>query len=82
MQQKEYEIRFLTGAQTLYGDEALRQVDAHSQVVVDALNASGRFPVKIVYCGTAKWMKAFAPGGAVVSSTYGRSENSCLRMSS
>lgn len=54
MQQKEYEIRFLTGAQTLYGDEALRQVDAHSQVVVDALNASGRFPVKIVYCGTAK----------------------------
>ncbi len=24
-----------------------------------------------VYCGTAKWMKAFAPGGAVVSSTYG-----------
>ncbi len=54
MQQKEYEIRFLTGAQTLYGDEALRQVDAHSQVVVDALNASGRFPVKIVYGGTLK----------------------------
>ena len=24
-----------------------------------------------VYCGSAKWMKAFAPGGATVSSTYG-----------
>lgn len=51
---KKNEIWFLTGAQTLYGDEALRQVDAHSQVVVDGLNASGRVPCKVVYCGTVK----------------------------
>ena len=54
MQKNQYEIWFLTGAQTLYGDEALRQVDAHSQVVVDGFNASGKLPCKVVYLGTVK----------------------------
>ncbi len=54
MFKEKYEIWFLTGAQTLYGDEALRQVDAHSQVVVDRFNACGRVPCKTVYCGTVK----------------------------
>ncbi len=54
MQKAEYEIWFLTGAQTLYGDEALREVDAHSQVVVDGFNASGKMPCKVKYLGTVK----------------------------
>jgi L-arabinose isomerase len=54
MKKPEYEIWFLTGAQTLYGDEALRQVDAHSQVVVDGFNACGKLPCKVVYLGTVK----------------------------
>ena len=48
------EIWLLTGAQTLYGEEALRQVDSHSQVVADGFNACGRIPCKIVYSGTVK----------------------------
>ena len=54
MKKPEYEIWFLTGTQTLYGDEALRQVDAHSQVVVDGFNACGKLPCKVVYLGTVK----------------------------
>lgn len=54
MKKPEYEIWFLTGAQTLYGDEALRQVDAHSQVVVDGFNTCGKLPCKVVYLGTVK----------------------------
>ena len=54
MNKSEYEIWFMTGAQTLYGEEALRQVDAHSQVVIDGLNACGKLPCKVVYLGTVK----------------------------
>ncbi|MDO5309022.1 MAG: L-arabinose isomerase [Planctomycetia bacterium] len=48
------ELWFLTGAQTLYGEEALRQVDLHSKHVVDALNAASSVPCTIRYCGTVK----------------------------
>lgn len=40
------EIWFGVGSQDLYGDEALRQVAQQSAEIVDALNASGRIPVK------------------------------------
>ncbi len=60
MERKEYELWFLTGAQTLYGDEALRQVDAHSQVVVDGFNQSGKTPCKVVYRGTVKSLDEIA----------------------
>jgi L-arabinose isomerase len=43
------EIWFVTGSQHLYGTEALKQVDAHAETVVKALNASGRLPHKIVF---------------------------------
>ena len=48
-----YEVWFVTGAQLLYGGDAVVQVDAHSKEMVEGLNASGNIPVKIVYKGTA-----------------------------
>lgn len=46
---KNYEFWFLTGSQDLYGDECLRKVADHSHKIVDALNASGKFPYPIVW---------------------------------
>ncbi len=39
---KQYEVWFVTGSQHLYGEETLRQVDAHSQVIADYLNEATR----------------------------------------
>jgi L-arabinose isomerase len=43
------EIWFVTGSQHLYGPQALEQVDAHAKAVVEALNASGALPHKVVF---------------------------------
>jgi L-arabinose isomerase len=45
----EYEVWFLTGSQTLYGEEVLKQVAEQSQQVVELLRASGDVPVTIVW---------------------------------
>ena len=50
---KDLEVWFVTGAQLLYGGDAVVQVDAHSNEMVNALNESGRLPIKVVYKGTA-----------------------------
>ena len=47
------EVWFVTGAQLLYGGDAVVQVDGHSKEMVEGLNASGNIPVKIVYKGPA-----------------------------
>ena len=47
------EVWFVTGAQLLYGGDAVVQVDGHSQQMVDGMNESGLLPVKLVYKGTA-----------------------------
>ena len=47
-----YEVWFVTGAQLLYGGDAVVAVDAHSNEMVKGLNDSGRLPVKVVYKGT------------------------------
>jgi len=46
---KELEVWFLTGSQHLYGEEALKQVAAHSEEIVAEFNHSGRIAVKVVY---------------------------------
>jgi L-arabinose isomerase len=46
------EIWFVTGAQLLYGGDAVIAVDAHSSEIVRGLNESGKLPLKIVYRGT------------------------------
>ncbi|WP_067934442.1 L-arabinose isomerase [Alicyclobacillus kakegawensis] len=39
---------FVTGSQHLYGEEALRQVEAHTTEMVRALNSGGRLPFALV----------------------------------
>ena len=51
------EVWFVTGAQLLYGGDAVIAVDAHSNEMVAGLNAGGRLPVKVVYKGTANSSK-------------------------
>ena len=51
------ELWWVTGAQLLYGGDAVVQVDGHSKVMVDGLNDSGIIPIKIVYKGTANSSK-------------------------
>ena len=43
------EIWYVTGSQHLYGPETLKQVAENSQHIVEALNASNRIPVKLVF---------------------------------
>ena len=47
-----FEVWFVTGAQLLYGGDAVIAVDGHSNEMVKGLNESGNLPVKIVYKGT------------------------------
>mgnify|MGYP006170807683 CR=1 FL=1 len=41
----------VTGSQHLYGPETLKQVDADSRQIVDALNAEAGLPIKLVGLG-------------------------------
>ena len=50
---KNFEVWFVTGAQLLYGGDAVTQVDGHSKEMVEGMNNSGLLPIKIVYAGTA-----------------------------
>jgi L-arabinose isomerase len=43
------EVWFVTGSQHLYGEQALNQVAANSQRIVEELNGSGRLPLKLVF---------------------------------
>lgn len=52
-----YEIWWVTGAQLLYGGDAVVAVDSHSKEMVEGLNKSGNLPVKVVYKGTANSSK-------------------------
>ncbi len=52
-----YEIWWVTGAQLLYGGDAVVQVDAHSKEMVAGLNDGGNIPVKVIYKGTANSSK-------------------------
>ncbi len=46
---KQYEFWFITGSQHLYGEETLRQVAEHSQVIAKAFDQSPEIPCKVVY---------------------------------
>jgi len=52
-----YEVWFITGAQLLYGGDAVIAVDSHSNEMVKCLNETGDLPVKIVYKGTVNSSK-------------------------
>ncbi|MCQ2229866.1 MAG: L-arabinose isomerase [Bacteroidales bacterium] len=51
------ELWWVTGAQLLYGGDAVVAVDGHSKEMVEGLNKSGIIPVKVVYKGTANSSK-------------------------
>ncbi len=51
---KQLEVWFVVGSQHLYGDRILQQVADNSRVVVEGLNAEGKFPVKVVLKPTVK----------------------------
>ncbi len=52
-----YQVWWVTGAQLLYGGDAVVAVDAHSNEMVKGLNESGRLPFPVVYKGTANSSK-------------------------
>ena len=54
---KDLEVWFVTGAQLLYGGDAVIQVDAHSNEMEKGLNESGNLPVNVVYKGTVNSAK-------------------------
>ena len=43
------EVWFVTGSQHLYGEEALRQVEAHSKEMAQGLDGAEAIPVRVVY---------------------------------
>jgi L-arabinose isomerase len=45
----EFEVWFLTGSQDLYGEETLRQVADHSQLIAAGLDESASIPVRVVF---------------------------------
>ena len=63
-----YEVWFVTGAQLLYGGDAVIAVDAHSNEMVNGLNDSSNLPVKIVYKGTVN-------SSAEISKTFSDANN-------
>ncbi|HEY9123447.1 MAG TPA: L-arabinose isomerase [Bacteroidales bacterium] len=63
-----FEVWFVTGAQLLYGGDAVVAVDAHSNEMVKGLNDSGKLPVKVVYKGTVN-------SSAEVSATFKAANN-------
>lgn len=46
---KKYEFWFVTGSQHLYGEETLRQVDAHSKEIAEFLGNNPSVPYKVVF---------------------------------
>jgi L-arabinose isomerase len=51
---KQLEVWFITGSQTLYGEETLRQVAEHSKQIANELSKAGQIPVSVVYKPVAK----------------------------
>ncbi len=46
---KQFEVWFVTGSQHLYGEETLRQVDEHSEIIAKFFNSSSEIPVRVVF---------------------------------
>ncbi|WP_439585519.1 L-arabinose isomerase [Dyadobacter bucti] len=46
---KQFEVWFVTGSQHLYGEETLRQVDEHSQIISRYMDESPRMPVRVMF---------------------------------
>lgn len=51
---KQLEVWFVTGSQHLYGEETLKQVAEHSQIIAKSLNEASQIPVTVVFKPTVK----------------------------
>ena len=51
---KDYEFWLIVGSQHLYGEETLRQVKEHAQIMTEGMNRSGRLPCSLVLTPVAK----------------------------
>lgn len=51
---KDVEVWFVTGSQSLYGEETLKQVAEHSKIIAASLNDSPEIPVRVVFKPTVK----------------------------
>ena len=51
---KELEIWFVAGSQHLYGEETLKKVAEHSQIIAASLNDAPQIPVRVVFKPTVK----------------------------
>ncbi|MFD2933158.1 L-arabinose isomerase [Spirosoma flavum] len=46
---KQFEIWFVTGSQHLYGEETLRQVAEHSQIIAQSFDQAPAIPVRVIF---------------------------------
>jgi len=46
---KNLEVWFITGSQNLYGEETLKQVSKHAQIVADGINNAKQISVTVIY---------------------------------
>ena len=51
---KDFEVWFVTGSQSLYGEETLKQVAEHSQQIAKAFDSAKQIPVRVVFKPTVK----------------------------
>src|SRR6195952_1756590 len=51
---KELEVWFVTGSQHLYGEETLKKVAEHSQLIAQSLNDDQQIPVRVIFKPTVK----------------------------
>ena len=51
---KQLQVWFVTGSQSLYGPEVLKQVGAHSQEIARSLDSAGNVPVNVVFKAVIK----------------------------
>lgn len=51
---KKFEAWFITGSQHLYGEETLKQVAEHAQIIAKALNDAAGMPVRVVFKAVVK----------------------------
>ena len=46
---KKYEFWFVVGSQDLYGEDVLKTVDRHSQIMIDEWNTDPSIPCTLVF---------------------------------
>ena len=67
---KKYKFYFLVGSQHLYGDETLKEVDAHAKIMADGFNADPVIPCTVEFLPCVTTSKAIEEAGDVQSPVF------------